>query len=263
MQLREEKFTLNHRLNDGKMYLLLFLGALLFTTIGIYLFIIPLSSSFSSHFPDVAGYLRAGYPDSRIIYENIFGIASVVPQVVAYIFFVCISIIIAPNIYILDYKKTKSDFLKFIILVVVFSIVMYVTNLITNIIYILLGNTSTSANQLAIYGMLNSSASAVTVLLVVVLAPIVEELIFRKFLFGFFNETLHLNDWLAMICSAIVFALIHVSSSVSELVYFPMYFVMALALVGAYVVSKKNIYVTICVHIINNLVSVLAWMMMN
>ena len=114
-------------------------------------------------------------------------------------------------------------------------------------------------NQLMIYGALASPIKWPTIILTVLLAPIVEEVIYRKFMISTLHLRLRLPIWVAGVISASIFALIHVASSIDQLVYFPQYFAMAMVLVSAYIYSGQNIYFSIGVHIFNNAVSIIIW----
>lgn len=121
-----------------------------------------------------------------------------------------------------------------------------------------------SANQQAIVDMLKGNALPFMIITVVFLAPICEELIFRKSIFGLIK-----NEKIAYIISSLVFAIVHVTEEAFgifsgniglgfyKLFYnFIGYIIPALALGLIYMTSKKNIYVTILTHMLWNTLSV-------
>ena len=83
-------------------------------------------------------------------------------------------------------------------------------------------------------------------------APFVEEIVFRKAIFSFFK-----NDWLALLTSTLAFALIHVISSLDFIHIFP-YLAAGFIFSLAYILSKRNIWVTIIAHSLINLISFIA-----
>ena len=86
--------------------------------------------------------------------------------------------------------------------------------------------------------------------------PIVEELTFRKALYGFFYR--RLGPVVAIIASSLVFGLLHVASYgdfIQAIVYVPMGAVLGIF----YYLSKRNVHVTIGIHFINNFISFLIY----
>jgi membrane protease YdiL (CAAX protease family) len=91
------------------------------------------------------------------------------------------------------------------------------------------------------------------VLSTTLLAPFVEEMIFRKFLIGFFEKTLKIPLIVSAILSAIIFGLAH-DFSVFLLAYLPL----ALAISLSYAFSNRNVWIPIGVHFLNNLIAAIA-----
>ena len=90
----------------------------------------------------------------------------------------------------------------------------------------------------------------------VFLAPIVEELVFRKSFFAVIK-----NKWIALVLSSFVFGIIHALSTAgtfqTKLIYAIPYFSSGLAFGIAYIRSDKNIIVPIACHMFNNIVATL------
>jgi membrane protease YdiL (CAAX protease family) len=112
-----------------------------------------------------------------------------------------------------------------------------------------------SVNQLSIQSALNSNGLIFMFVSAVILGPIVEELVFRKAMFGLFK-----NDYVGLAVSSITFGAIHLLGEssiqlaiVNGLVYFVMGFVFGLI----YLRNNKNIYAPIAVHIFSNLLSII------
>lgn len=93
--------------------------------------------------------------------------------------------------------------------------------------------------------------------LIVFVAPFLEELIFRYLVFHTF---LKVNKYFAIIGSSVVFSLLHVREELSSgrvdvlIFYFASYMTIALALAILYE-KKRNIFYCIFLHMINNILS--------
>ncbi len=111
-------------------------------------------------------------------------------------------------------------------------------------------------NQEVIVAALRSEGMILMMISAIILGPIVEELIFRKAIFGLIK-----SDKLALFVSTFVFGLIHLigESSIQEaLVNGISYFVMGFVFGVIYIRNNRNIVVPIIVHILSNLISILA-----
>ncbi len=118
-----------------------------------------------------------------------------------------------------------------------------------------------SVNQIAVESMLSNNNPVIgqflLILSVVIIGPIVEELVFRKAIFGLIK-----SNMFAVILSSIFFALIHVSSEImnnSLSVIFISgipYFVLGCVFGFIYLRFNKNIFIPIFVHMLSNLISI-------
>ena len=88
--------------------------------------------------------------------------------------------------------------------------------------------TDTSTNQSAINSILDSNGAFLMIISAVVIGPLVEEIIFRKVIFGLIP-----NDILAIIVSSTLFGLVHVTSEPN----FPLFFTNFIAYAGMGVFS--------------------------
>lgn len=139
--------------------------------------------------------------------------------------------------------------------VVILFMVAYFTDFITKLLELIFSyQVSTSANQASIELMLRSKSAPFMYIAAILCAPIIEELVFRK---TFFN--LNKSKGLILYTSSLVFGLIHViteiTNPVAMLINLVPYFLAGLALGVIYLLNKKNIYVTILVHMIWNTLS--------
>lgn len=117
----------------------------------------------------------------------------------------------------------------------------------------LFGGNQTSANQAELEEIRRQSSSIFNILLVVI-APFCEEIIFRgMFINTFFPVESKTNKWLAVITSGFVFAYLH-DPSFTKFIY--LYWIMGCILAWTYV-STKDLRYSILVHLLNNLIGVL------
>jgi membrane protease YdiL (CAAX protease family) len=145
--------------------------------------------------------------------------------------------------------KTKSIFIGFLLLYAA----MYFAQIILNIV----GVTQTSNNELLIRSLFSPDPLNLGILffLLVIVTPIVEEVIFRKVLFGFIEP--RSNHIIAIVVSGLVFAFMHIQEG--DYIQMIPYTAMGLVLGYVYWKSNRNIYVSIGAHLLNNLVSWLVY----
>jgi uncharacterized protein len=115
---------------------------------------------------------------------------------------------------------------------------------------------SESVNQQIIVQALRSDGVLLIFLSAVILGPVVEELIFRKAIFGLIK-----NNSVALAVSSFIFGAIHLvgEASIGEaLVNGVAYFMMGIVFGYIYLRNNRNIWIPTLVHILSNLISVLA-----
>lgn len=112
-----------------------------------------------------------------------------------------------------------------------------------------IGVTDISNNEAVIRSMFIPEvwASVALFIGIVIAPPIVEELIFRKVLYGFVDRSF--GYIAAIIISSLVFALLHIQGDYIQLI---VYFPLGLVLGYVYHKSNHNIWVVIGVHMLNN-----------
>ena len=128
--------------------------------------------------------------------------------------------------------------------------------IVTMVAVLLTGDVQTAANQEAVQGFVGSVSPWLIVPLLVVLAPFVEEYIFRHLLIGKLSR--YWNMWGCCILSVLLFASIHIvgKESLSPAVLMP-YLAMGATLVGIYVWAGNNFMLSYGVHAAKNLLGVL------
>lgn len=177
-------------------------------------------------------------------------------QVIAEIPIAILLIYFTRNIFKFDFAKFKERKLNTALIVIVGFVAIFFANIIVNLVYSKLGIDTTSANEQAIGEMLSNKYYPVILIGIVFFAPLIEEFIFRKFLFGVIEERLNWKPIFSILISASLFSLIHLLAGGGiEWQFFFMYFPMALILSLSYYYSNNNILVPITIHFINNLMA--------
>lgn len=116
-----------------------------------------------------------------------------------------------------------------------------------------LGGADVSANQEGLNQMLFSKYAWIFVIIVAIVGPIVEELVFRKSIHDILRSY-KLPVWLILSISSILFGAIHVINAGDFVQIFP-YVFMGVAL-GAVEIYSRNIYPSIFIHIFINSLSI-------
>lgn len=183
--------------------------------------------------------------------------ASMVAETSAGIFLVVFAIVFFKKMFVMDAVKFKKDLWRNVAIIVVGSVLIIGLGNLLEWLYYLMNIGGESANQSLIEEMLNSSIRPIMFLMVVIIAPIKEELIFRKFLIGSITGDEDDKNVLAAIISILFFATIHVISSIEDLIFLPQYLLLSAIITLSYLASRKNIYVSVAMHFINNLIAFL------
>lgn len=167
--------------------------------------------------------------------------------------FPVLALALSRQLFIEDWQKTKKRILYTILFIVAGAIAVWLLTTIVNIFYGLIGIEGTSENQESLESAVLSKYGLIMLIPIVFFAPIIEELIFRKFIFGIIEDNLKWSPWTAILISTVVFSVMHLLSGDFQyiLLYLPQAFVMGIM----YHFSKNNIFVPITIHFINNLLA--------
>lgn len=165
------------------------------------------------------------------------------------------------NDLVYDFNKFKAIKNQWLVIIAVGYLYVLLGNYASNFVSSLLSNLlntpiSESVNQMTIVRMLNSNGVIFIILSAVIIGPIVEELVFRKSIFGLIK-----NQNVALVVSSIIFGAIHLTAETSittALINGVSYFTMGAIFGYIYLKNDKNIMAPIAVHILVNLVSVVA-----
>lgn len=149
------------------------------------------------------------------------------------------------------FKKVANRPFHFIINILIYFLII----LVSSIALVLLIKSMTNAeNQQAVNKILKSSY--ISTILVVLVGPFVEELVFRHFLIGKLSN--HISVKFLAPISIICFGLIHLKVlSIGGVLSIINYFVIGLVLTISYLKNNKNLAYPLGVHVLNNLLSVI------
>ncbi len=231
----------NEFLSIGKQYLITFLVALIWLFVGASFFILPIVFKYKGTNFDINNLEGELFLLSSI--ASLLGIGVIVS-----LFF---------KQFKDDIFSWKKNWLKNIIIIIVGIGIIIGSSYLFEFIYSCLNIEGTSENQNIIVNALKSSDMGYVVIYSVILAPIFEEIVFRKLLFSTLRKNTKFPLWACVLVSAVFFALIHVVSDLQSMVFFFEYFALALVISSSYALSNENIYVTILLHFLNNLISLL------
>ncbi len=178
---------------------------------------------------------------------------------IIYIVLLPLLILVLKRDLVFDYQIIMKQKNRWASIIIIGYLYLMIGNALANLGSSALGNLfgvspDESINQLTIIRALDSNGVIFMIVSAVILGPLVEEMIFRKSIFGLIK-----NDVLALIVSSLVFGSIHLvgeASVMSALVNGLSYFVMGAVFGLIYIQNKRNIYASLSVHILTNLVSV-------
>jgi membrane protease YdiL (CAAX protease family) len=184
--------------------------------------------------------------DYKKMTDQMWGVQNLSQFIGSIILAILMIIIFARNLS-QDFQRFKSEWKSTIPMIFLGFIIIYLVNIAFVLIYKLLGVTGTSQNQELILAALDSSTGVFMLLSVMLLAPFVEEILFRKALYGAVQDKFKLRPLIAILISAVIFSALHAVD-----LFFFQYLPMALVLCTTYSLSKNNILVPIGIHFLNN-----------
>lgn len=167
---------------------------------------------------------------------------------------IILSVIIFRKAFKNRFLEFKKNWINYILIIIIGFASIFLFNIIASIIYQALGIVGTSENQEIIDLALSLPIRPIVIFTVLVIAPVLEEIIFRKFLIKYLKR-FKWNSWIPYIISAFVFAAIHLDGTVSDLVFLPVYLILSSFITIGYKFSNDNIYVAMGIHFLNNLLS--------
>ena len=181
----------------------------------------------------------------------LFSFFNKIPLFIIYIYLIIVTVSLNYKLLIKDFLAFKSDFnnkFKYILKCYIYTILVMA---LVSILVITFKNGEISKNQELVNSMLKKFPVA-TLLLSTIYAPIVEEIVFRLS----FN-TIIKNKYVYLFITSILFGCAHMIgkfNSISDIVYVIQYSALGFCLAKTYY-DSKNIYTSMGVHFIQNLLS--------
>lgn len=188
------------------------------------------------------------------VYNNTTTFFNLLPVMLCSIMFFFIDF----NCFSADWKAFKKNVGSNLSKIGIGFAMVYVAAILSNLILALLQANDTSINEATIQNMFTTDTGQLIMLfgLLVVFTPIVEEVIFRKVLYNFVDK--RLGKVAAILSSGIIFGLMHVVQHGDFIQAIP-YVLMGVVFGYIYYSNHKNIWITIGVHAMNNLVNYIVY----
>ena len=147
--------------------------------------------------------------------------------------------------------ETRKNFFTFIRITTLGLLGLFLAVYVSAYVMEYLGVTANSENQEVLNRLIDAALfdKIALILFSVFLAPFVEEIVFRRAVFGFLEN---ISIPLAIIVSGLSFGFIHVLSG--DFIQIIIYGSLGLVLALMYYLSKKNIMTVIAIHMVYNLI---------
>lgn len=234
----------------------------MFLLVGSSLIIIFVAMAYISKHPDVS-YIDlmkslSGLVDPMTLEEHMqraYSIVGSYGNMITYAITTVAVVILMRKMLIDDAIKVKNNIFKYIGIFFISLVVFYsITIVVDGFIGKLVGE---SNNQNSIIAMISGGGATPMFISVVLCAPLVEELIYRKAIFKIFEKK---HIIISYIVSSVFFVIPHMlSTDMSDITRWALlcipYTISALLLAGIYHVSGKNIWASWFVHMMNNLLA--------
>ena len=133
----------------------------------------------------------------------------------------------------------------------------YVVRVVLTLLLALVVPLQQTDNQVNIESLLNSTSIVLMVILTCVVAPIVEELVFREAIIGAFKDKV--NSWVLTAISIFFFVLLHSLSNSGGIDWSAalMYVPLTIPLVGMYRYYEDNVAASMLMHFVSNSVAMI------
>ncbi len=216
------------------------------STIGVFIMINIINSYLPEIFLDCTG----NYSDNGYLL-----VQSLINFTIYLILFILLLIIYKKELF-LDYKKTKFDstftfkeVVKAFLYLLLFSFLgNYITSLFTE---------TESVNQSSIVELVLSKYAIFSIISTLVLAVFVEEIVYRKAIISFLKNFNFLNNKTIILISGFFFGIIHIIFT-GDFLHFFSYFFPGTVLGYYYIKKNHNIWFSISLHFMNNLLSIIS-----
>ena len=133
----------------------------------------------------------------------------------------------------------------------------YVVRVVLTMLLALVVQLQQTDNQANIESLLNSTSIVLMLILTCVVAPIVEELVFREAIIGAFKDKV--NPWILTVISIFFFVLLHSISNSGGIDWSAalMYVPLTIPLVGMYRYYEDNVAASMLMHFVSNSVAMI------
>ena len=133
----------------------------------------------------------------------------------------------------------------------------YVVRVVLTMLLALIVPLQQTDNQANIESLLNSTSIVLMLILTCVVAPIVEELVFREAIIGAFKDKI--NSWVLTVISIFFFVLLHSISNSGGIDWSAalMYVPLTIPLVGMYRYYEDNVAASMLMHFVSNSVAMI------
>lgn len=133
----------------------------------------------------------------------------------------------------------------------------YVVRVVLTMLLALVVPLQQTDNQANIESLLNSTSIVLMLILTCVVAPIVEELVFREAIIGAFKDKI--NPWILTVISIFFFVLLHSISNSGGIDWSAalMYIPLTIPLVGMYRYYEDNVAASMLMHFVSNSVAMI------
>lgn len=201
------------------------------------------------------------------VYNEMVSDLNILLQAVIYGLAATVTLIFGLRWIIKDLKSFKGKYIGYAFMG--FGLV-YAGSMAGSMILSIIGINGEASNQEAIESMMSGVPNLLIMgIITIVLAPIVEELVFRKSIFKLFKR----RKYLALVVSSLAFGALHVISSalvvlllmltkeatyadfINEIAFIIPYSLMGVGIGYAYIKSNQNIITAIIAHALNNALS--------
>ena len=245
--------TFFKRVADKYVYIIAFFIGIVIICLGAYIFIGPFVVITKALSSGTAEEIVDRFTNTLIEYQ---GVLTLLGNGLGII----LSIAILRKMFIEDAISLKTNWKRCLICFVAGCVAIFLFGLLFDYLQVLLGIEGSSKNQEVLELSLNGRGKLAMILSIVIAAPVFEELVFRKFIYGYLSRT-KLHIIINIIIVAFIFALIHCVEEnflkLSAYFFLLNYLALSLSLTIPYALSKGNIYVSILIHMFNNALSLL------
>ena len=247
-----ENYTFTSKIEDKFVFLIAFLVGIIVLTVGSVFFLGPFVYITKAWQGDSS--FVENIANNVILYQGFLGM---IPEIAG----IVVAAVFLKKMFIDDILAFKTNWKRYLICIVCGIAAILLFSYLFDFLTTKFNIESEANNQEIIEEALMGKGKWAMILSVAIVAPIFEELVFRKFLYGFLSR-IKLHIIITTIIIAFLFAFVHCTSEnfLTLIAYFFLlnYLCLSFSLTIPFIVSKGNVYVSIIIHMFNNIYSLLA-----